>query len=140
MARTKQTARKSVGSKTPRKVLARKMMKKSTPANHLKIIKKSFRAKPGQKVVQEIRMLQFSSQTLTKNAPILRFVKEYFMFKGVPDFKIQSGAIEVLRQCTETLGNQICSEAMYLALHSKRVTVMDKDLQLLIRLKYDDLQ
>ena len=58
MARTKQTARKSTGSKAPRKQLATKAARKSAPATGG--VKKPHRYRPGTVALREIRRYQKS--------------------------------------------------------------------------------
>ena len=53
MARTKQTARKSTGTKAPRKHLATKAARKTAPATGG--VKKTHRFKPGTVALREIR-------------------------------------------------------------------------------------
>jgi histone H3 len=56
MARTKQTARKSTGGKVPRKQLATKSTRKSTPATGG--VKKPHHYRPGTVALREIRSVR----------------------------------------------------------------------------------
>ena len=74
MARTKQTARKSTGGKAPRKQLAAKSARKSTPSTGG--TKKKMRFRPGTVALREIRRYQKSTDLLLKKAPFQRLVRE----------------------------------------------------------------
>ncbi|KAH0788198.1 histone H3-1 [Histomonas meleagridis] len=63
MARTKQTARKSTGGKTPRKSLGAKAARKSTPVVDSQGAKKQHRFRPGTVALREIRKYQKRAQT-----------------------------------------------------------------------------
>ncbi|KAB7501379.1 histone H3 [Armadillidium nasatum] len=74
MVRTKQTARKSTGGKTPRKQLAKKATRKSAPA--IGVVKKLHRYRPGSVALREIRRYQKSTELLTHKLPFQRLVRE----------------------------------------------------------------
>ena len=66
MARTKQTARKNVGAKAPRKCLANKAARK-TSTNYLESIagnKKAHKFRPGTVALREIRRFQKTTELL----------------------------------------------------------------------------
>jgi histone H3 len=58
MARTKQTARKSTGTKAPRKHLATKAARKSAPLPGSGGVKKPHKFRPGTVALREIRKYQ----------------------------------------------------------------------------------
>ena len=70
MARTKQTARKSTGGKVPRKQLATKAARKSSPAAGA--VKKPHRYRPGTVALREIRKYQKSTELLIRKLPFQR--------------------------------------------------------------------
>ena len=74
MARTKQTARKSTGGKAPRKQLASKAARKSTPSTGG--IKKPFRWRSGTVALREIRKFQKTTNLLIQRLPFQRLVRE----------------------------------------------------------------
>ena len=74
MARTKQTARKSTGGKVPRKQLATKAARKSSPAAGA--VKKPHRYRPGTVALREIRKYQKSTELLIRKLPFQRLVRE----------------------------------------------------------------
>jgi len=73
MAGNKQTARKYSGGKAPRKQLATKAARKSTPAAGG--VKKPQRYLPGTVALREIRRYQKSTELLIRKLPFHRLVK-----------------------------------------------------------------
>jgi histone H3 len=82
MARTKQTARKSVGGKAPRKQLATKAARKTSPTNGG--VKKPHRYRPGTVALRDIRKYQKSTDLLIRKLPFQRLVREVSQ-----DFKVR---------------------------------------------------
>jgi len=73
-ARTKQTARKSTGGKGPRKALATKAARKSTPQRGG--VKKPHRYRPGTVALRQIRKYQSSTELLLRKLPFAKLVRE----------------------------------------------------------------
>ena len=67
MARTKQTARKNIGGKAPRKHIATKAARKTAPATGS--VKKPHRFRPGTVALREIRKYQKSTELLIRKLP-----------------------------------------------------------------------
>ena len=98
MARTKQTARKSTGGKAPRKQLATKAARKSTPATGG--IKKPHRFRPGTVALREIRRYQKSTELLIRRLHFQRLVMEIaHEFKA--DLRFQSSAVQAIQEAAE---------------------------------------
>ena len=95
MARTKQTARKSSGGKTPRKSLAGK---KSAPLT--KGVKKPHRYRPGTVALREIRKYQKSTELLIRKLPFQRLVREIAQ-NYRSDLRFQSVAVMALQEAAE---------------------------------------
>ena len=137
MARTKQTARKSTGGKAPRKMLATKAARKSAPAAGG--VKKPHRYRPGTVALREIRRYQKSTDLLIRKLPFSRLIKEIAQdFKG--DLRFQSTSLLALQEATEAYLTHLFEDSNLCAIHSKRVTIMPKDIQLSKRIrgeKYD---
>ncbi|KAF5806820.1 putative transcription factor Hap3/NF-YB family [Helianthus annuus] len=74
MAHTKQTARKSIGGKAPRKKLATKAARKLAPAT--RGVKKPHRFRLGTVALREIMKYQKSNELLIRKLPFQRFVRE----------------------------------------------------------------
>lgn len=56
---------------------------------------------------------------------------------GKGDYRITEGAIEALRESTETALINIFEDAYLLSLHAKRVTLFPQDIKLLLILRND---
>ena len=133
MARTKQTARKSTGSKAPRKQLASKAARKATPSTEG--IKKSHRFRPGTVALREIRRYQKSTDLLIRKLPFQRLVREIAQdFKDGP-YHFQSSALCALQECAESYMINLFEDTNLCAIHGKRVTIMPKDVQLARRIR-----
>lgn len=131
MARTKQTARKSVGGKAPRKMLATKAATKSDPTAK---IKKPHRYRPGTVALREIRKYQKSHDLLIRRGPFQRLVREIAQdFKA--DLRFQSSAVLALQEAAEAYLVGMFEDTNLAAIHAKRVTIMPKDMQLARRIR-----
>lgn len=95
MARIKQTARKSVAGKAPRKGLATKAVRKLAPATEK--VKKRPRFRPGTIALREIRRYQKSTELLIKKAPFQRLVRE-IAEEFQQDLRFQSTAVMALQE------------------------------------------
>lgn len=132
MARTKQTARKSTGGKAPRKQIATKAARKSAPATGG--IKKPHRFRPGTVALREIRKYQKSTDLLIRKLPFQRLVREIAQeFKT--ELRFQSSAIGALQEAAEAYLVSLFEDVNLCAIHSKRVTIMVKDIQLARRIR-----
>mmetsp|Transcript_99236 Transcript_99236/g.289583 ORF Transcript_99236/g.289583 Transcript_99236/m.289583 type:complete len:137 (-) Transcript_99236:110-520(-) len=132
MARTKQTARMSTGSKAPRQVLAAKAARKQAPISGG--VKKPHRYRPGTVALREIRKYQKSTDLLIRKLPFQRLVREIAQdFKT--DLKFQSQAVLALQEAAEAYLVGLFEDTNLCAIHAKRVTIMPKDVQLARRLR-----
>ena len=132
MARTKQTARKSTGGKAPRKQLATKAARKSAPVYGG--IKTPYRYRPGTVALREIRRYQKSTDLFIKKAAFQRLVREVAQdFKA--DLRFQSSAILALQEATEAYLVSLFEDTNLCAIHTKRVTILPKDMQLARRIR-----
>lgn len=120
MARTKQTARKTTAKKVATKA-------PSGP-------KKPHRFKPGTVALRKIRQYQKSTDDLIPRAPFKRLVQEIGQdFKT--DLRYAKETIGMLRAYIEDYLVKLLEESNLIALGSKRVTIMRKDLQLARRIR-----
>ena len=132
MARTKQTARKSTGGKAPRKQLASKAARKSTPSTGG--VKAARRYRPGTVAMREIRRYQKTTDLLLKKAPFQRLVREVAQdFKN--ELRFQSSAVMALQEASEAYLVGLFEDTNLCAIHAKRVTIMPKDIQLARRIR-----
>ncbi|XP_059775683.1 histone H3.1t [Balaenoptera ricei] len=127
MARTKQTARKSIGGKAPRKQLTTKVARKSAPATGG--VKKPHRYWPGTVALCEIRRYQKSPELLIGKLSFQRLVREIAQdFKM--DLRFQSSAVRALQEVCEAYLVGLFEDTNLCAIHANRVTIMPKDIQL----------
>ena len=133
MARTKQTARKIVGGKAPRKQLATKAAVKKTA---VATIKKPHRFRPGTVALREIRRYQKTTELLIRKMPFQRLVREIAQeFKT--DLRFQSSSVMALQEASEAYLVGLFEDSNLCAIHAKRVTIMPKDMQLAKRIRGD---
>jgi histone H3 len=134
-ARTKQTARKSTGGKAPRKGLATKATRKTAPtAPATGGVKKPHRFRPGTVALREIRKYQKSTELLLRSLPFQRLVREVAQdFKQ--ELRFQGFAIMALQEASEAYLVGLYEDTNLCAIHSKRVTIMPKDIQLARRIR-----
>ena len=130
MARTKQTARKSTGGKSPRKQLATKARPQlggvKPPKKH--------RYRPGTVALREIRKYQKTTDLLIRKMPFQRLVREIAQdFKT--DLRFQSSAVLALQEASEAYLVGLFEDTNLCAIHAKRVTIMPKDIQLARRIR-----
>ena len=134
MARTKQTARKIVGGKAPRKQLATKVARKTAPA--VATGKKPHRFRPGTVALREIRRYQKTTELLIRKMPFQRLVREIAQdFKT--DLRFQSSSVMALQEASEAYLVGLFEDSNLCAIHAKRVTIMPKDMQLAKRIRGD---
>lgn len=104
MARTKQTARKSTGGKTPYKQHATKAARKTGPVTGVQ--RKPHRYRPGTVALREIRKYQKSTELLIRVLPFQRLVRE--IAQGIvrmgahEDLRFQSTALLALQEAAES--------------------------------------
>ena len=132
MARTKQTARKSIGLKTPRKMLATKAARMSGPT--CGGVKRPKRYRPGTVALREIRKYQKSSDLLLQKLPFQRLVREISQDRRA-DLKFQSSALLALQEASEAFLVGLFEDTNLCAIHAKRITIMPKDMQLARRIR-----
>ena len=133
MARTKQTARKIVGGKAPRKQLATKVARKMSAGA---TAKKPHRFRPGTVALREIRRYQKTTELLIRKMPFQRLVREIAQdFKT--DLRFQSSSVMALQEASEAYLVGLFEDSNLCAIHAKRVTIMPKDMQLAKRIRGD---
>ena len=127
MARTKQTARKSTGGKAPRIHLATKAARIAGPVSGG--IKKPRRYCPGTVALRQIRKYQKTTDLLLRKAPFQRLIREISLdFKS--NLRYQGSAILALQEASKDYLVRLLEDTNMCAIHSKRVTIMPKDIQL----------
>ena len=138
MARTKQTARKSMsvrkktGGKAPRAMPSSLAARKSAPATGG--VKKPHRYRPGTVALREIRRYQKSAELLIRKSPFQRLVREIAQIYR-SDLRFQISTLMALQEASEAYLVGIFEETNMCAIHGKRVTIMPKDIILAQRIR-----
>jgi histone H3 len=137
MARTKQTARKSIqGGKAPRTQFSTNLAARKRRSVATATVRKPRRYRPGTVALREIRRYQKSTELLIPKAPMSRAVKEVMIsVKGGSDMRMQSIALAAVHEASEAYTVGLMEDVNLCAIHAKRVTVMPKDIQLARRIR-----
>ena len=126
MARTRQNAKKSSGGKIPRMNLSTKAAKSMNRNIH----KKRY-YRPGTVALREIRKYQKSTDLLIRKLPFQRLVREIAADLKTDLYpKFKSTALSALQESTESFLCNVLETTNMCAIHSNRVTLMVKDIQL----------
>ncbi|TKR87727.1 hypothetical protein L596_012080 [Steinernema carpocapsae] len=153
MARTKQTATKSTGGKSPivsgskpgstgkspkslKQALAVKAARKTGGAPGVGTVKKAHRYRPGTVALREIRRYQKSTELLLRKLPFQRLVREIAQ-EYKTDLRFQSSAVLALQEAAEAFLVGLFEDTNLCAIHAKRVTIMPRDIQLARRIRGD---
>ncbi|KAJ3856381.1 histone H3 [Lentinula lateritia] len=127
------TARKSTGGKAPRR--SSKTLSSDEPP------KKGRRFRPGTVALREIRKYQKSTDLLLRKLPFSRLVREIAQDMTTStngemyELRWQSSALLALQEATEAFLVHLFEDANLCALHAKRVTIMQRDIQLARRIR-----
>lgn len=135
MARTKSTARKSVGGKAPKHPLCTKaaIMHRMVPATGGGV-KRPHRYRPGTVALREIRKYQKSYHNLIPRKPFQALVREITQdYKS--DIRFQASAMLCLQEAAEAYMVNLFEDAYLASLHAKRITIQPKDLKLARRIR-----
>ena len=133
MARTKQTARKSVTGKSPRPVprsrwdsfFVVEVWREASASTGR--VRKPYRFRPGSVALKEIRRYQKSTEFLLKKLPFQRLVREIASdFKT--DLRFQGSALVALLVAAEDFLVSLFEATNLCAIHANRVTIMVKDM------------
>ena len=125
--------------KAPRKQLQPKTLKKkckakggvmTLPPSQQQTKKKPCKYQPGTVALQEIRWYQKSTELLIRKLPFQQLVRELAQDLGKMNIRFQSGAIITLQEASEAYLVGLLEDTNLCAMHTKRVTIMTKDIQL----------
>ncbi|AOA62513.1 Histone H3 [Komagataella phaffii CBS 7435] len=130
------------GNKTPiRNVITSSTgISRNQPGDPLPIAKK-YRYKPGTLALREIKRYQKSTDLLLRKLPFARLVREIAQENFIQGemFQWQSVAILALQEAAEAFLVGLLEDTNLCALHAKRVTIMQKDIQLARRIRGDGI-
>jgi len=99
--------------------------------------RKKRRYRPGTLALKEIRRYQSTTDLLLLKLPFARLVREIalFMRPAGDDYRWQSQAIQALQEASEAFLVHLFEDTNLCAIHAKRVTIMQKDIQLARRIR-----
>lgn len=134
MARTKNSLKSNpVGGKVGHKSRAAKAPRKKAPSTSGGI-KKPHRFRPGTVALREIRKYQKNTDLLMRKLPFSRLVREIAQdFKT--DLRFQAAAILALQEASEAYIISVLEDSYLGTLHTKRVTLQPKDVELAMRIR-----
>jgi len=102
-------------------------------------MRKPHRYKPGTIALREIRRYQHSTDLLILKLPFTRLVREIALdvlpYSVGRDLRWQSQAIQALQEASEAFLVHLFEDTNLCAIHAKRVTIMQKDIQLARRIR-----
>ncbi|XP_072993479.1 histone H3-like centromeric protein CENH3 isoform X1 [Typha latifolia] len=93
-----------------------------------------YRFKSGTVALREIRKLQKSCKLVLPFAPFVRIVKEITSFYSRDVSRWTGEALVAMQEATECHMQELFEDAYLCTIHAKRVTLMQKDLQLARRI------
>ncbi|GAP86494.1 putative histone H3-like centromeric protein cse-4 [Rosellinia necatrix] len=95
------------------------------------------RYRPGTVAIREIRKLQNSTDLLMRKLPFSRLVREIALNLRPKDegMRWQSQAVLALQEAAEAFLVHLFEDSNLCAIHAKRVTIMQKDIQLARRIR-----
>ncbi|KAI1654419.1 histone H3-like centromeric protein cse-4 [Daldinia decipiens] len=95
------------------------------------------RYRPGTVALREIRRLQNNTDLLLRKLPFSRLVREIALTMRPADegMRWQSQAILALQEAAEAFLVHLFEDSNLCAIHAKRVTIMQKDIQLARRIR-----
>ncbi|KAI3399877.1 hypothetical protein diail_5388 [Diaporthe ilicicola] len=96
-----------------------------------------YRYRPGTRALREIRQYQRTTDLLLLKLPFARLVREVAMsFRPIgEEMRWQSQAIQALQEAAEAFLVHLFEDCNLCAIHAKRVTIMQKDIQLARRIR-----
>ncbi|KAL9646366.1 hypothetical protein ABK040_014517 [Willaertia magna] len=87
------------------------------------------------KYLDEVRKYQKSGDKLIPKAPFRRFIKHILCEVLKENYRIRVSAVDDLHEAAESYLISVFNDAYLCTLHAKRVTLMDRDIHLAIRLQ-----
>lgn len=104
----------------------------------LKLKSPRYRAKPGTRALREIRKYQKSTNLLIPKLPFQRLVREIVQNVFNSGLRFKGTAMQALQEATEAYLVSLFEDANLAAIHAKRVTVYENDIDLVTRIRPSD--
>ena len=102
-------------------------------------VKKPRKYQPGTVALCEIRWYQKSTELLIRKLPFSQLVREIAQKVGKTDMHFQGSAIICLQEAAEAFLGSLLEDANICTIHTKRVTIMPKDIQLACHIRGEHL-
>ncbi|KAI8807818.1 histone-fold-containing protein [Cladochytrium replicatum] len=101
---------------------------------------KPHRYRPGTVALREIRKYQKTTDLLLRKLPFARIVREIsqefaFVYEKNESLRWQATALMALQEAAESFMVHLFEDANLCAIHAKRVTIQQKDIQLARRIR-----
>jgi histone H3/H4 len=93
------------------------------------------RYRPGTRAIMEIRKFQRTTDLLLRKLPFARLVRELTLHYNNSGLRWQAEALLALQEASEDYLVRLFEDSNLCAIHSRRVTVMVKDIQLTRRIR-----
>uniref|UniRef100_A0A915AQF2 Histone H2A/H2B/H3 domain-containing protein n=1 Tax=Parascaris univalens TaxID=6257 RepID=A0A915AQF2_PARUN len=91
--------------------------------------------RPGVKALREIREFQKTTELLIRRAPFGRLIREITMqLAPKSDLRYQLAALGALQEAAEAFLVQLFEKSFLCTIHARRVTLMPRDMQLVLRI------
>ena len=136
MARTRKVIR--VAGKAPRMRFATRAPTRAVPNRKAKrqkgVPKRGHRYRPGTVALREIRRYQKSTDLLIRKLPFQRLIREITQ-DFMKNCSYTSAAILADQEASEAYLTDLFEDSNLCAIHSKRVTIMPKDIRLSRRIR-----
>lgn len=129
----KKTARKSTSGKKIKKPSTTPKGRKADKSPPAKSPRK-FRYRPGTVALREIRQYQKTTGHLIPRLPFARLIREVAN-KYMVNVRFQSSALDCIQEAAEAYLVQLFEDCVLCAVHSRRVTVMPRDMLLARRIR-----
>jgi histone H3 len=119
---------------SPCKALSTKAARKFAPSTGHSGVKRPHKYRPGTVALHEIRRYQKSTELLLRKRPFARLVREVAQ-DFQKDLRFQSHTICAFQEATEAYLINLFEDTNLCAIHTKRVTIFPKDMQLARRIR-----
>jgi histone H3/H4 len=132
MSRTKETARVTAKKAAAPKKAGKKAAKSAVSG--ATAVKRQHRFRPGTVALRSIRKLQRGTELLLRKAPFQRLIRE-IAGQHKEGLRFQASAVDAIQTATESYIVSLLSDTNLCALHTRRVTIMPRDVHLARRLR-----
>nr|AOR06535.1 centromere histone H3 variant 2 [Luzula elegans] len=127
-------ATRSVRKSSARKTVAPPRTPTTQDGSNQTKERKKHRYRPGTVALKQIRKFQRSTELLVPKTPFARLVREITEQYSNDVNRWQAEALVALQEAAEAYIVNLMEDANLLAIHAKRVTIMQKDIQLARRI------